>query len=110
VYVPSRKEVRDLVRELGADVRCVELDGTGSGLSSVGLLLGYLERRVVDSEWCFYLRLWGVPESAVGELRTELARAALEGIRQSVAECLARPPYDKHDLAMVFTGVRHFRH
>ena len=92
VYVPSRREVRDLLRDLADDVCCVKLGGTGSGLSSVGLLLGYLERRVTDGGWCFYLRLWSVPESAVGERRAELARAALEVIRQSVADCLACPP------------------
>jgi hypothetical protein len=91
VYVPSRREVRDLLRDWPADVRCVDFDGTGSGASSVGLLLGYLERRVADGRWCFYLRLWGAPESAVGERRAELAQAALGTIRQSVAECLACP-------------------
>jgi hypothetical protein len=75
-----------------ADVRCVEFDGTGSGASSVGLLLGYLERRVVDGRWCFYLRLWGVPESTVAKHFDELTRAAIKAIRQSVAECLVRPP------------------
>jgi hypothetical protein len=92
VYVPSRQEIRDLVRDLGADVRCVAFSGTGSGPSSVGLLLGYLERRVAEGRWCFYLRLWGAPEAAVGKHRAELAGAALKAIRQSVAECLARPP------------------
>jgi hypothetical protein len=70
----------------------VEFDGTGSGLSPVGVLLGYLERRVVGGAWCFYLRLWGVPESAVTEHRVALASAALEVIEESVAECLASPP------------------
>src|SRR5262249_52383240 len=92
VYVPSRREVRDLLRDVTADVRRVELDGTGSGASSVGLLLGYLECRVVDGRWCFYLRLWGVPESALAGRRAELAQAALGAIRQSMVECLARPP------------------
>jgi hypothetical protein len=92
VYVPSRREVRDLLRVLATDVRRVEFDGTGSGPSSVGLLVGYLERRVADGGWCFYLRLWGVPESAVGDRRAELALAALEAIQRSVVECLAYPP------------------
>lgn len=91
VYVPSRREIRDLLRLAPGDVRRVDFDGTGSGLSPVGLLLGYLERRVVDSEWCFYLRLWGVPESAVGERRGDLAVEAVHAIRQSIADCLATP-------------------
>lgn len=92
VYVPSRREVRNLLRDLGADVRRVEFGGTGSGPSSVGLLLGYLERRVAAGRWCFFLRLWGAPESALGGHRDELARAVLEAIRQSVADCLTHPP------------------
>jgi hypothetical protein len=94
VYVPSRREVRELLRNLAADVRRVEFAGTGSGPSSVGLLLGYLERRVAKGAWCFYLRLWGVPQAAVSEHRHELAHAALDAIAKSVAECLASPPAD----------------
>ena len=95
VYVPSPREVRGLLGELAADVRRVEFDGTGSGPNPVGrLLLGYLERRVVDGAWCFCLRLWGVPESAVSDRRDELSRAALHAIGRSVAECLAIPATD----------------
>ena len=95
VYVPSPREVRRSLGELAADVRRVEFDGTGSGPNPVGrLLLGYLERRVVDGAWCFYLRLWGVPESAVSDRRDELSRAAVHAIRRSVAECLAVPAID----------------
>jgi hypothetical protein len=56
------------------------------------VLLGYLERRVAGGAWCFYLRLWEVPESAVGDHRDTLASAALEAIEGSVAKCLAAPP------------------
>lgn len=94
VHVPSRREIRELVGRSPGDFRRVEFDGTGSGPSSVGLLLGYLERRVADGAWCFYLRLWGAPESAVGDRRDELASAALTAIEQSVAECLASPPVE----------------
>ncbi len=91
VYVPSRRQVRELLRDLAADVRCVEFAGTGRGPTSIGLQLGYLERRVADDAWCCYLRLRGVPEAAVAGRRDELARAALRAIRQSVAECVATP-------------------
>ena len=92
IYVPSPREARGLLKGLAADVRRVEFDGTGSGPNPAGrLLLGYLERRVVDGAWCFYLRLCGVPESAAGERRDELARAVIHAIRHSVAEYLAIP-------------------
>ncbi|MFO0889929.1 MAG: hypothetical protein U0790_12420 [Isosphaeraceae bacterium] len=91
LYVPSRREVRDLLRGLAADVRRVDFDGTGSGLRYGTLLLGYLERRAVGKAWCFYLRLWGVPEAAVEAQRDELATAAIQAIGQSIGECLAVP-------------------
>jgi hypothetical protein len=69
----------------------VEFAATGGGPSSVGIRLSYLDPRVVDGAWCFYLRLWGVPESAMAERRDELARAALQEVRQSVAEFLSAP-------------------
>lgn len=92
IYLPSRREVRCLIRDLAADMRGVQFDGTGRGASPVGLLLGYLERRVAEGKWCFFLRLWGAPESVVGQCRVELARSALQAIRESIVECLARPP------------------
>ena len=94
VYVPSWREVRGLVNHSPGDFRQVEFIGTGLRPSSDRLLLGYLERRVVDGVWCFCLRLKGVPESAVGTHRSELASTALAAIEGSVAECLARPPTD----------------
>jgi hypothetical protein len=90
VYIPSRREVGNLSRGLAADVR-LEFGGTGSGPTSVGLLLGYLERRVVDRAWCFYLRLWGVPESALEGRRDGLGQAAVRVVGQSIRECLDRP-------------------
>lgn len=92
VYIPSPREVRESLGDLAADVRRVEFAGTGSGPNAAGrLLLGYLERRVVDGAWGFYLRLWGVPESAAGDRRADLARAAINAIGRSAAECLAVP-------------------
>lgn len=92
LYAPSRRQVRKLLSTLGADVRHVRLNGTGRGpWSSGSFLLGYLEHRVIEGAWCFYLCLWGVPESAVAGHRDELAQAALDAIGRSVAECLANP-------------------
>jgi len=69
----------------------VEFGGTGSGLSPAGLRLGYLEHRVVDGAWCFYLRLWGLPQSALLGRQAELARLAVDAVKQSVSKCLAIP-------------------
>ena len=46
IYVPSRKEIRDLLGGSLADVRRVEFGGTGSGPGRVGLRLGYLEQQL----------------------------------------------------------------
>jgi hypothetical protein len=91
VYVPSRRQVRDPLCSIGADVRRVEFGGTGSGHGSVGVLLGYVERRVAGGAWTFYLRLWGVPETDLSGRAAELAQAALAAIGASVAECAASP-------------------
>jgi hypothetical protein len=94
IYVPSRRQVRTLLNTLVADVRCVQFDGTGRHPGPVGMLLGYLERRVIEKAWCFYLRFWGVPEAAVADQRDALAAVALRAIGDSVAECLAQPAAD----------------
>jgi hypothetical protein len=91
VYVPSRRQLRNLLSLMPADVRRIDLDGTGRRPGPTGLLLGYLEQRVIDRAWCFYLRLWGVPTSALGERQDELAAVALGAIRQYMADCLAKP-------------------
>lgn len=111
VYIPSRREVSELLKAMVADVRRVDLDGTGFGARpkrftdarrtrhgengdvghAVSLLLGYVEHRVVEGAWCFYLRLWGVPESAVEGHRDELASASIHAIKQSIEGCLALP-------------------
>ena len=91
IYVPSRRQVRDLLRSINTDVRRVEFNGTGSGHGSVGVLLGYVERRVVDGAWAFSLRLWGVPEADVSDRAAALAQAALAAIQASIEECAASP-------------------
>lgn len=91
VYIPTRRQVRDLFRTIPADVRKVEFNGTGSGHGSTGLLLGYIERRVVDGAWRFYLRLWGVPAADLSGRADDLAAAALANIREAVVECLRIP-------------------
>ncbi|MCE5269648.1 MAG: hypothetical protein LLG00_17360 [Planctomycetaceae bacterium] len=94
VYIPSRREIRDLLRTLNADYRRVEFGGTGSCPNSVSLLLGYVQTHVVDGAWRFYLRLWGVPEAVVNNYRDELAHAALDAIGRSTKDCLASRPTD----------------
>ncbi len=95
VYVPSPREIRSLLNEFSGGIRRMELGGTRRDFSSSGLIsLGYLERRVVDGAWCFYIYLQGVPESAVNGRRDEISRAAVLAIKRSIAECLMIPPND----------------
>ncbi len=77
LFVPSKRQVRELLAELGADVRLVEFYGTGYGRNPDRLSLGLVESRVVGGGWCFYLHLWGVREAVAGRVREELAAAAL---------------------------------
>jgi len=59
VFVPSKRRVRELLADLDADVRWVEFYGTGYGRSTDRLSIGFVESRVVEGSWCFYLHLWG---------------------------------------------------
>jgi len=92
LFVPSKRQVRELLTELGADVRLVEFYGTGYGRSPDRLSLGFVESRVVDGGWRFYLRLWGVPEAVAGPVREELAAAALAEVGRYIRECAGQAP------------------
>jgi hypothetical protein len=98
VYIPSWREVRKMVGDLATDVR-LEFGGTGRREDWVSrsldqLFLGYLERRVVDKAWRFYLQLRGIREAALEGHRDELAEAAVHAIASSVHECQARQADD----------------
>jgi hypothetical protein len=94
LFVPSKRQVRDLLRRLDADVRLVEFHGTHIDRMAGRLCLGYMEARAVDGGWRFYLRVWGVREAAVGPIREEVAGAALAEIERCIRDCLDRPPAD----------------
>jgi hypothetical protein len=95
VYVPSPREIRTLLNEFPGGIRRMELGGTGWDCSSSGQLsLGFLERRVVDRTWCFYIKIWGVRESAVDGRRDEISRVVIEAVRRSIVECSAIPAAD----------------
>jgi hypothetical protein len=94
LFVPSKRQVRELLAELDADVRWVEFYGTAYGRSTDRLSIGFVESRVVEGSWCFYLHLWGVRESVAGPVREALAAAALAEIGQYVRTCASAPPSD----------------
>lgn len=95
VYVPSPREIRSLLNEFSGGIRRMELGGTGWDCSSSGQLsLGFLERRVVDNTWCFYINISGVRESAVDGRRDEISRAVIKAVRRSIVECSAIPAAD----------------
>lgn len=94
LFVPSKRQIKELLAGIGADVRLVEMYGTGSSRSLDRVSLGYVESRVVQAGWCFYLRIWGVKEAIVGSTRDEIAAAALQSIGEYIRECVKRPPAD----------------
>jgi hypothetical protein len=89
-FVPSQRRVRDWLAQLGADVRFVEYEGTGRKSAERWVSLGFLESRVVDGYWCFYLRFWGIQEKRVKPLLKELSETALGTIARYIRDCLNR--------------------
>jgi hypothetical protein len=106
VFVPSRRQLRDLLSRLGADVRLVELHGTGYARTANRLSLGFVEGRVVDGRWGFYVRLWGVREAAVGGLQGEMAKAALAEVGRYIGRCLSQPPVETSKPSQLRLGFR----
>jgi hypothetical protein len=92
LFVPSRRQVRQLLANLRADVRLVELSGTASGQTPDWISLGFVESRLVEGGCRFYLRLWGVRKSVAGPVQEELAAAALAEIRRYIRERAGQPP------------------
>jgi hypothetical protein len=92
LFVPSKRRLKGLLAELGADVRLVEFYGTGYGREADWLSLGFIESRVIDAAWCFYLHLRGSREAAVGPVRENLEAAALGEIKRYIQECAGQPP------------------
>jgi hypothetical protein len=94
LFVPSKRQLRAVLAETGADVPLVEMAGTGYARLPDRVSLGFLESRVVEGRWRFYLHLWGIREAAVGTLREELATAALAEIREYIRGCISQQPAD----------------
>src|SRR5438105_563222 len=106
LFVPSKRQVRELLAELGTDVRLVELYGTGYSRAPDRLSLGFVESRVVEGRWCFYLRLWGVKEAVAGPVREKATAVALAEIRRYVRECTSQPPTDVSKPAQLLLALR----
>lgn len=106
LFVPTKRQVRELLTDLGADVRLVELYGTGYGRSVDRFSIGFVESRVVDGGWCFYLHLWGVREAVAGPVREELAAAALAEIGRYIRGCAGQPPADVVKPAQLYLSFR----
>jgi hypothetical protein len=106
LFVPSKRQVRNLLAGLDANVRRVEFYGTGYGHSTDRLSLGYVESRVVDGSWCFYLHIWGVRESAARPAREGLAIAALAEIERYVRKCMSEPAADTIKPAQLYLSFR----
>jgi hypothetical protein len=92
LFVPSRRQVRQLLADLGADVRLVEFFGTASGGTLDWISLGFVESRVVEGSWRIYLRLWGVREAIIGPVQEELAAMAVAEMRRYIRACAGQSP------------------
>jgi hypothetical protein len=106
LFVPSKREVRELLARLGVDVRLVEFYGTGYGRQSDRLSLGFVESRVVEGGWCFYLHLWGVREAVAGPVQAELAVSASAAIERYIRGCVDQSPADVIKPAQLYLSFR----
>lgn len=106
IFLPSKRQVRELLAELGSDVRLVEFAGTAHGQSSDRVSIGFIESRVFERCWCFYLRLWGVRDAVAGRVREELAATALAEIRQYLGNRAGMPPADTVKPAQLLLSFR----
>jgi hypothetical protein len=106
VFVPSKRQVQELLAELGADVRLVEFYGTGYRRDTDRVSLGFVESRVVEGSWCFYLRLWGVRDAVADPVREQLAAAALAEVARYIRECAGRPPAEVVKPAQLYLSYR----
>ena len=82
LFVPSKRRLRAFLATLAADARLVELYGTGYGHDADWISLGFVESRVTEGAWCFYLHLRGSREAVVGAVREELESAVLGEIER----------------------------
>src|SRR5262245_1167280 len=91
-FVPAKRRVRDWLSQLDADVRLVEYVGTGRRSVEGWISLGFLESRVVDGCWRFYLRFWGIPEEQGKPVLEELSGVVLGVIARYICDCLDQQP------------------
>ena len=75
LFLPSRRQVRELLARLEADVRLAEFFGTAYSCTPDRISLGFVESRVVECGWRFYLRLWGIRKAVAGLVQEKLAAA-----------------------------------
>ena len=92
IFVPSRRRVRDWIDRLKVDVRCVEYGSTAYKPREEGLLLGFIESRFVDGNYCFYLQFWGLPEGLAGPIREGLSHRVLEEIEKFIRRPMTERP------------------
>lgn len=90
LYVPSKREMRDLLKRLTAKVRVVDYDGSCYGKKDdTWLSIGFVEARVTEEGWCFFIRLHGLRESVVGPVREQLSQAVLWEMEQHLQRVCA---------------------
>lgn len=94
-YVPTKREIRQLIDDNAFPVVRVDFSGTsgfpGNRCEKSPYGLGFLEARVVEGEWRFYLDLWSIREHLTEAHGDEIARAALGALKNHMVSCLSRP-------------------
>lgn len=95
-FLVSIRQIKDLIRQTGADVRVVEFKGTAHKPREFpqGSYKGVnIDARVDGGRWCYRFRFSGLPEKALPPDRAGLS----ELILADITDFISRPPVQTLD-------------
>jgi hypothetical protein len=88
-YLISSGTAKRIVHEMDIDCRLVQYMGTQKKPAKIidGLYsVGNLDARLIEANWCFRLRLWGLPDQIISSFKEKLGMFIAEDIKSFVLD------------------------
>jgi hypothetical protein len=88
-YLISKRTTKELIAGMNIDCRVIEYMGTGKkpGKIITGLYFaGNLEARLMETNWCFRLSLWGLPDRILDSFKEDFSLTMQEDIKSFVLD------------------------